>query len=458
VISEPQKAIDDLQRSFDTQQQTIGTQLTVINDQIKAIGEPQKAIDDLQRSFDTQQQTIGTQLTEINDQIKKISDDQAGAGVSTPVDNTQAQRVPITMEIINAVKTHGLDPGKLYYYLSSPLVLATNNQNYAGDINAEGVLILRESNTSSKIEISTAEKGTFGSYSPEGKAKFEINFSLTNPVKTVKLTFERNEQKNSFDFAYAEDAGKTYILSKGDPVPQLFILYNYIIENQNAIVAVQGIPPAQTTDTEKTPDPQKDIPPVVIINAQVHQGNLRTTVSAPAHTPVYTSSKNIIGAGTLTTNVVVAYIRRNNPNVSTRYAENLIDTYISEAKRENINWDIAIAQICYATDYLRNQQLINARNYAGFSAINGAPVRYDTVVPGVDRSVDIGVRAHIQHLKGYATTVRPQGTIVDKRYEMLGAIKGTVKTLDALFGVWSPYNAKNYGDGINSILRGLYGS
>ena len=367
--------------------------------------------------------------------------------------------VPISMEIINAVKTNGLDLSNLGYYLSIPLILATNSQNNDGTtINQDGEFILKETNSSSELRISTDVKGILGSYSPEGKGKFEILFPLANSNKTVRLTFERNEQKNSFDLAYAEDAGRAYVIStnKGDPVPQLSIRYAYIIDNPpppNGIVAVQGIPAAQAAEPDiKTADTQRDQRDITIVrieNVNVQQSDLRVSVPTPTPSPSRETSNaiRIEGRGSLQKNTIVNYILSQNPAASRTEVRNLIDTYIREAQREGINYDIAVAQMCYATNFYRDRQLINTYNYAGFGAIKGIPVTY--------RNMDEGVRAHIQHLKGYATTARPQGTVVDKRYDMLGTIKGTVKTLDTLFAVWAPNNAKDYGDGINRILRGL---
>ena len=177
----------------------------------------------------------------------------------------------------------------------------------------------------------------------------------------------------------------------------------------------------------------------------------RSVLNAPQRHPVERSNiKSIEGRGSLDKAEIVAYIRSKNPAVSRSDVEALIDTYIREAQRENINHDIAIAQMCHATDYMRNQQFLNFHNYAGFAAINRTAVRYANMTEGV--------RAHIQHLKGYSSYERPQGTIVDKRYQILvdNRIQGTVRTLDGLFEKWAPDNPISYGQGINSILDDLY--
>jgi hypothetical protein len=170
----------------------------------------------------------------------------------------------------------------------------------------------------------------------------------------------------------------------------------------------------------------------------------------PIPTPVTNTRGDIVGSGSLDKKVIVDYICLNNPAAIRREVENLVDAYIMEAWLENINHDIAVAQMCYATDYLKNRRLVNVHNYGDFAAINGVPVTYT--------HVNEGVRAHIQHLKGYATFDIPKASIVDKRYMILitERILGTVKTLDALFKVWAPADHQNYGNGINNILDSLY--
>ena len=162
------------------------------------------------------------------------------------------------------------------------------------------------------------------------------------------------------------------------------------------------------------------------------------------------TGRSIEGRGSLERNDMIGYVRSINPNASQRDVEVLIDAYIREAQRENINHDIAVAQMCYATNYLRDRQLMNDHNYGGFDAIKGTPVRY--------ANMNEGVRAHIQHLKGYTSRETPQGNIVDKRYTILinEGILGTVKTLDGLSRFWAPNNQQNYGNRINSILEDMY--
>jgi hypothetical protein len=67
----------------------------------------------------------------------------------------------------------------------------------------------------------------------------------------------------------------------------------------------------------------------------------------------------------------------------------------------------------------------------------------------------MGIQAHIQHLKGHVSTIRPQ-IIVDPHYNVLvtSGILGTVTTLDELYAAWAP-QSYTYGISINGILRDL---
>ena len=477
---------NDLQEKFDNQEKTLGEQLVKLDNQEKAIGEQlikldnqEKAIGEQLIKLENQERAIiaiSEQLIEIKNQLTGIGGQQgssasigdnpggvgsivggnpAGSGFiganqgqiyraqatqgqSTQAsENSQERLVPLTKELINTVTGYGQNLYSLGYYLSATLTLVTNSES-TGYINQTGVFILNEGNVLKEvIKINPNEKGRLEDYNARGKEKFEISF----PDKTVRLTFERNEKKNSYDLVSADDAGKKYTINinEGEPIPQLFIRLNHI-GDPNPTIKVQSVPTSQPAEAEWK-----------IENALLHQNNSRGTV--PATRPIspreMPNPKNISieGIGTLDRNDIVRYIREYNPNPPSN-VEAIVKAYIDEAKLENINWDIAIAQMCYATNYLKDKQLLNTHNYAGFGAIKSVPVTYKTM--------NDGIKAHIQHLKGYATRILPKGNIVDQRYFILGEILGTVKKLDALFRTWSPGNYQNYGNRINGILMGLY--
>jgi hypothetical protein len=63
-----------------------------------------------------------------------------------------------------------------------------------------------------------------------------------------------------------------------------------------------------------------------------------------------------------------------------------------------------------------------------------------------------GVRAHIQHLKAYATAEPLNGVLVDPRYRWVRY--GSSPTIHGLSGTWAA--DKSYSDKIGVILERLY--
>jgi len=124
---------------------------------------------------------------------------------------------------------------------------------------------------------------------------------------------------------------------------------------------------------------------------------------------------------------IVALITSKNRGTPRWYIVDVVETYFIEAEFEQINRDIAIAQMLYATDYLNNEQRKAAYNYAGM--LN-------------ERFCDktTGIRAHIQHLKFYTAGVLVDNKRnVDPRYQVLKTNQylGKVTTLEDLCRKWS---------------------
>ena len=121
----------------------------------------------------------------------------------------------------------------------------------------------------------------------------------------------------------------------------------------------------------------------------------------------------------------------------------IFSTYIQEAALEDINLNIAIAQMLLATNFLRNGQRMDIHNYAGLSGLSFN-----------DRQT--GIRAHIQHLKGYASTEAPITAIVNPRYNILRqmGILGTITTRQQLYSTWAPLS-RDYRTRMENILSDL---
>jgi hypothetical protein len=104
--------------------------------------------------------------------------------------------------------------------------------------------------------------------------------------------------------------------------------------------------------------------------------------------------------------------------------------------------------MCLETGFLRYGNLVtpDMNNFCGLGAIgpeqNGE--HFDTP--------RTGVRAHIQHLKAYATDAPLNKDLVDPRYRWVRY--GTAPTIYGLAGTWA--TDKEYAEKIKSILEELY--
>ena len=142
------------------------------------------------------------------------------------------------------------------------------------------------------------------------------------------------------------------------------------------------------------------------------------------------------------------FLRQNNPQADPDFVQMLAHIYIDEAAYEGVNHDTAFAQMCLETGFLRYGGLVKPEwnNFCGLGAIG--PQQPGEVFP----DPRTGVRAHIQHLKAYATDEPLNGTLVDPRYKWVR--KGSSPVIEGLSGTWAA--DKLYSVKINAILQRLY--
>jgi hypothetical protein len=156
----------------------------------------------------------------------------------------------------------------------------------------------------------------------------------------------------------------------------------------------------------------------------------------------------ILGSGLVPAETLAGFLRETNPQADKDQVEQLAAFYAEEAAAEGVNHDIAFAQMCLETGFLRYGGLVtpDMNNFCGLGAIGAAQ-------PG-ERFPEprIGVRAHIQHLKAYATDSSLNRELVDPRYRWVRY--GSAPTFRDLSGTWA--TDREYGDKIESILERLY--
>ena len=145
-------------------------------------------------------------------------------------------------------------------------------------------------------------------------------------------------------------------------------------------------------------------------------------------------SRRILDQGQLTAEQLAAYFLSRNTEADREHIIHFAQYYVDEAAAEGINSDVAFAQMCLETGFLRFGGLVQPEfhNYCGLGAM-------DAEHPGeVFPDEQTGVRAHIQHLQAYATTeeVALHKELVDPRYNWVHKTK-FIETIYQLAGTWA---------------------
>ena len=174
------------------------------------------------------------------------------------------------------------------------------------------------------------------------------------------------------------------------------------------------------------------------------------TVSAVPERPV--PSVYIMGKGVVSSENLTDYLLFSNSGADRDFVLALSNYYIEEAALEGVNHDIAFAQMCLETGFLRFGNLVKPEwnNFCGLGAIG--PEQPGLIFP----DARTGVRAHIQHLKGYASSEPLSREQVNPRYtllQQLGRI-GSSPTIQGLSGTWAA--DREYAVKIENILNRLY--
>jgi hypothetical protein len=156
----------------------------------------------------------------------------------------------------------------------------------------------------------------------------------------------------------------------------------------------------------------------------------------------------ILGTGQIPGEALSRFLLALNPAAGEGFTQELAGYYTEEAEAEGINHDVAFAQMCLETGFLRFGNLVSPdmNNFCGLGAIGPGQRGERFSEPR------IGVRAHIQHLKAYATEEPPQRDLVDPRYRWVRY--GSAPTIYGLAGTWAA--DREYGEKIRDILEELY--
>lgn len=145
-------------------------------------------------------------------------------------------------------------------------------------------------------------------------------------------------------------------------------------------------------------------------------------------TETTTTETAIMGTSTATADQLNKLLLSINP-YATNYMR-LAEIFLDEGKKEGVRGDGAFCQTMIETGYLKfgGDVQPDQHNYAGLGATGG--------VPGLSFPDDrTGIRAQIQHLKGYATINPLNQECVDPRYKYV--TKGCAPTFEQLSGKWA---------------------
>lgn len=177
---------------------------------------------------------------------------------------------------------------------------------------------------------------------------------------------------------------------------------------------------------------------------------LTSCVSVPQNKKAVKLSTRIMDTGRLNARQLTAFFLSRNQDADPQYIQKFAQYYIEEAAAEGVNSDVAFAQMCLETGYLRFGSLVQPEfhNYCGLGAM-------DAEHPGEQfPDEQTGVRAHIQHLQAYATKEETQlnGELVDPRYNWVHKTK-YVEDIYGLAGTWA--TDPLYGQKLETVLNNM---
>ncbi|TVQ22508.1 MAG: hypothetical protein EA382_11930 [Spirochaetaceae bacterium] len=162
---------------------------------------------------------------------------------------------------------------------------------------------------------------------------------------------------------------------------------------------------------------------------------IATAVTAIAYLSVAVASVGadlpILADDYVTYEALLEHIRVRNSSVDAIYVRFLHRAYAAATAQEGVSMLVALAQMVHETGALRFGGSVRASqyNYAGLGAVN-------ETAPGLSfANMQIGVLAHVQHLKAYATTEPLRTELVNPRFHLVR--RGAAPTVTGLTGTWA---------------------
>jgi N-acetylmuramoyl-L-alanine amidase len=185
-------------------------------------------------------------------------------------------------------------------------------------------------------------------------------------------------------------------------------------------------------------------------NISVAWDNATRTVILRSNLPFCSGQLDrIMGQGNTSEVQLMMFLKANNENALAQFPD-LPKLYREEGAIEGVNYDIAFSQACVETNFLRFSSSLkpSQNNFGGLGDITG------TSEGATFASARLGVRAHIQQLKAYASLEPLVQEPIAPRFRLV--IRGVAPLVGQLSGRWSA--DLQYGDRIIAVVRRLYES
>ena len=142
---------------------------------------------------------------------------------------------------------------------------------------------------------------------------------------------------------------------------------------------------------------------------------------------------NIIGKSEVNAYQMSEYLIKRNPNAKS-WALEYAKIYLEEGEAEGVRGDGAWIQSCKETGNFKfsggTAVTFDQNNFCGLGVTKKGMKGHIFATPR------IGIRAQIQHLKGYATSLPLQNSCVDPRYKYISP-KGKAQRFEDLAGKWA---------------------
>jgi hypothetical protein len=371
---------------------------------------------------------IDGDLTNINEKLSLLNDKIPDPGKVTPEHNPENApsdtaaigKIPVTSGIVDYfLNSNGKYEG-LKFYLSKPFALKIQNDIAEIDVK-DNMVMLNSPNPDKEIKFTEDSEGILNEISMSDKGS-EIKILFKEEGKT--LVFIRKPNGYELSSIVINDR-RTQKIQLSEPIKLL-------VSGKNNRKAEVNVASAYYADP---PEYQPYEPPhYKIIPAKKYTDDYEE----PA---IY--SRYIMGCGSINKKGVIAYVKKTRHLDLSMKDIAIINEYFHEAEYEGVNVDIAIAQMLYLTNFFRSQNIMSTYNFAGLRDLP----------PNFFRNMEIGVQAHIQHLKAYAKEPLKRRK-VDPRYDLAYDRGSRGIKFEQIYRHWS--ENREYGRRIDDILCELY--